>query len=244
MKKLVKIVLFSMIMLLGTVCMAEEKKESILDNPTTTLTLKNDSETNKVFAVRWKNHPHGCYVIYGRRICDFNKAGGRIVSNEELTTNLIVEGLYCVDWNEENANTRTEETKKEYCFEVMDQNPIIITPDGIQDEVDIIKHPVSIKNCTMDTWVGLVKWIDDKEGNHINYQPMPEAEFKKIGTKVVMLPEGSYAGTQFRPPITLEKDGVRVLIAPAITEFQDELIVDGPVTFEFGDCEGLMKNSS
>jgi hypothetical protein len=190
-----------------------------------------------VFTVRWKNHPHGCYKFYGKVICDFTKAGGSIDSNEDFITNLLVGGLYCVDWSGKNGD-------KEYCFEVIDQNPIIMTPDGIQDEVDVIKHPVSIKNCIVGTWVGLVKWIDDENGKHINYQKMPEAELKELGTKVVMLPEGSYAGTHFIPSKVIEIDGVEVTFPAAIIGFQDDLIVDGPETFEFGDCVDLMKNSS
>ena len=93
--------------------------------------------------------------------------------------------------------------------------------------------PVTLENCTPWTWVGMVRWTDNKT----DFDLMPAVELKETGTRTFMLSPGEYGITHFRPRVVVEYKGRISTLSPAILEFRDVEVENTAITFSFG-CDG------
>jgi len=91
---------------------------------------------------------------------------------------------------------------------------------------------VTLENCQPQTWVGMVRWLDNKT----DYEDVPGFELKYAGSISMMLPQGEYGITHYRPRIIVEIDGQTLIYPAAILEFRDVVVGDAAITFPFG-CE-------
>ena len=90
---------------------------------------------------------------------------------------------------------------------------------------------ITFENCEPETWVGGVKWSDDKT----TYEDVPGLELKNVGSLVVDLDPGSYGITHYRPRKLMQ--GVRGYFwrIPAVLDYRD-ITVTVPTVHSFG-CE-------
>lgn len=94
---------------------------------------------------------------------------------------------------------------------------------GIQEQ-EVKEYPLTFKNCAVGTWVGGVRWLNDRT----DYEDVPGLEMKGAGVQTFMVPEGDYAITHFWP-------GIPYISPSAILDFVS-VVVDKPTTLSFG-CE-------
>lgn len=96
---------------------------------------------------------------------------------------------------------------------------------------------LSVHNCDEGTWVGGVKWNDDKT----DYVDVPEIEIKHVGWLDVDVEAGVYALTHLRPrTFILDQDGEPFMVLPpAILDFRSDIVVkeNTETSVEFGDCD-------
>jgi len=235
-----RIIIFTILVCYYVVMMIALANAETVDQKTDTIDiiLHNDTEFRKIYWFKWLNHPFGCRTSINGIKCDFNLAVGEINIEQKVTlSGGTVGNKYCIEWDNVIYHKRVEGSKTKQCFEIFEITKNIkqinITPSSIVIEKK--KYPVTIKNCTIDTWIGIVRWLNNKT----DYEDVPDVELKKIGSKTFMLPEGEYAITHFKPPISFNGSFVSVA---AILEFR-ELVVDGPENWEFGNCIDLMIDS-
>lgn len=95
------------------------------------------------------------------------------------------------------------------------------------------KVPVTLENCTPNTWVGGVRWNDDKT----DYFDVPELEIKGLGSVTAECEKGLYGITHYRPRTLVRTPDGRVgMLPPAILDYRDDVKIDKPTTLYFG-CE-------
>jgi len=96
---------------------------------------------------------------------------------------------------------------------------------------------LSIHNCDEGTWIGGVKWNNDKT----DYKDIPEIELKYVGWLFIAVEDGTYAFTHFRPAkVVMDQNGNPVVLSiPAILNYVDDVIIEEntKTTIEFGNCE-------
>lgn len=74
-----------------------------------------------------------------------------------------------------------------------------------------------IKNCNPNTWVGGVRWLNNKT----DYEDVPELELKGEGVITIELEAGEYAITYYRPAIQNEYG----FWPAAILDFKDNVVI-------------------
>ena len=89
--------------------------------------------------------------------------------------------------------------------------------------------PVVLENCQPGTWVGMVKWINNKT----DYENVPGAKIKQSGSITIMLEPGEYAITHFKPAYSVIKDGVKYWSRGTFLEFR-EVEITIPTIISFG----------
>jgi len=93
--------------------------------------------------------------------------------------------------------------------------------------------PVTFENCAPGTWVGGVRWLDNKT----DYEDVPKLELKSTGSITILLAPGEYAITHYRPKFSmLDSAGNIVWFPSAILEFKEIEVGVLPRTYSFG-CE-------
>lgn len=98
-----------------------------------------------------------------------------------------------------------------------------------------VRVPITLENCTPGTWVGMVKWNADKT----DFEILTDLEHKATGTKIVILEQGEYGITHFKPYTMEIENGEMTKFTPStVLEYRD-VIVSGPSTFSFG-CDGVL----
>ena len=96
----------------------------------------------------------------------------------------------------------------------------------------VSKIPLKVNNCDPETWVGGVKWLDNKT----DYKDMPNLEIKGAGSINTEVESGEYAFTYIQPPtVILDENGERLRFRAVLLEFREVEIID-PTELYFG-CE-------
>ncbi len=130
------LVIITALLLFSSICIGKEAK------PKVKITLHNNTEVSKIYRMNWVNHPYGCYVVFGRLKCDFDRAVGELRVDKTSEIELEVEGDYCVEWDNTASHLRTEDSKTRQCIGILEEGKeYYVTPNSV--EVTILDKKAS-----------------------------------------------------------------------------------------------------